>query len=125
MAGARVRSYSVPWAMVVLQVVLRALDESRTRSIYCNCMIPLYLHTLFWDTNLDNFDPTDFPEYTITRVLEYGDRDAVSWLRQTFSQAQIVKVVRTERRLSRKSANFWALIYGVSPDDVAALRVAS
>ena len=88
-------------------------------------MIPLYLHTLFWDTNLDNFDPTDFPEYTITRVLEYGDRDAVSWLRQTFSQAQIVKVVRTERRLSRKSANFWALIYGVSPDDVAALRVAS
>jgi hypothetical protein len=88
-------------------------------------MIPQYLHTLFWDTNLDTFNPIDFPEYTITRVLEYGDRHAVSWLRQTFSRAQIVKVVRNERRLSRKSANFWALIYGVSHDDVAALRVAS
>jgi hypothetical protein len=88
-------------------------------------MIPQYLHTLFWDTNLNNFNPADFPENTVTRDLEYGDRDAVTWLRQTFSEAQIVKVLRSDRRLSRKSANFWALIYGVSPDDVAALRVAS
>jgi hypothetical protein len=88
-------------------------------------MIPQYLHTLFWDTNLNNFSPTDYPEYTILRVLEYGDRDAVAWLRQTFSEAQIVKVLRTERRLSRKSANFWALIYGITPHDVAALGVAS
>ena len=88
-------------------------------------MIPKYLHTLFWDTNLENFNPTDFPEYTVTRVLEHGDRDAVTWLKQTFSQSQIVNVLRMERRLSRKSANFWALIYGVAPDDVAALKVAS
>lgn len=88
-------------------------------------MIPQYLHTLFWDTNLNNFNPSDFPEYTITRVLEYGDRNAIAWLRQTFSEAQIVTVLRTAHRLSRKSANFWALIYSISPDDIAALRVAS
>lgn len=88
-------------------------------------MIPQYLQTLFWDTNLDSFNPEAFPEYTITRVLEYGDRDAVAWLRETFSQAEIVKVLRTERRLSRKSANFWALIYRIAPDEVAALRIAS
>jgi hypothetical protein len=88
-------------------------------------MIPQYLHTLFWDTNLENFNPTDFPEYTVARVLEYGDKDAVTWLQQTFSRSQIVDVLRIERRLSRKSANFWALIYGIAPDDVAALKVAS
>ena len=88
-------------------------------------MIPQYLLTLFWDVNLDNFNPSEFPEYTIGRILEYGDRDAIAWLWQTFSEAQIVKVLRTERRLSRKSANFWALIYGISHDDVAALKVAS
>lgn len=88
-------------------------------------MIPQYLQTLFWDTNVDNFNPAEFPEYTVSRVLEYGDRDAVAWLRQTFPEAQIVKVLRTERRLSRKSANFWALIYRISPDDVAALKIAS
>lgn len=88
-------------------------------------MIPKYLRTLFWDTNLDNFNPAAFPAYTITRVLEYGDRDAVVWLRETFSDAQIVEVLRGERRLSRKSANFWALIFGISRDEVAAFKVVS
>jgi uncharacterized protein DUF6922 len=88
-------------------------------------MIPLYLSTLFWDTNLDNFDPLAFPVYTIGRVLEYGDQDAVAWLKITFSEAQIVDVIRTEKRLSRRSANFWALVYGLSRDQVAALKLAS
>jgi hypothetical protein len=88
-------------------------------------MIPQYLHTLFWDVNLDNFDPLAFPTYTIGRILEYGNQDAIAWLKDTFSDNQIVDVVRTERRLSRRSANFWALVYGLSPDQVAALKLAS
>jgi hypothetical protein len=88
-------------------------------------MIPQYLHTLFWDTNLEDFDPLAFPTYSIGRVLEYGNQDAIAWLKETFSDNQIVDVVRTERRLSRRSANFWALVYGLSPDQVAALKLAS
>jgi hypothetical protein len=88
-------------------------------------MIPEYLRTLFWDINLDNFDPLAFPSYTIGRVLEYGDQNAVAWLKDSFSEAQIVDVIRTERRLSRRSANFWALVYHLSPDQVAALKLAS
>jgi hypothetical protein len=88
-------------------------------------MIPECLRSLFWDTNLNDFDPLAFPTYTIGRILEYGDQDAVAWLRKTFSETQIVNVVRTERRLSRRSANFWALVYGVSPDQVAALKLVS
>jgi hypothetical protein len=88
-------------------------------------MVPECLRSLFWDTNLDNFDPLAFPTYTIARILEYGDQDAMAWLKKTFSETQIVNVVRTERRLSRRSANFWALVYGVSPDQVAALKLAS
>ncbi|MFZ3211212.1 MAG: hypothetical protein WA188_06820 [Terriglobales bacterium] len=84
-------------------------------------MIPSNLQTLFWDTNLATFDPTAYPDYTIFRVLEYGDEPAVEWLRQTFSEAEIRRVLRTERRLSRKSANFWALVYGIPPGEVAAL----
>ncbi len=88
-------------------------------------MIPHYLQTLFWDTNVDNFDPLAFPTYTIGRILEYGNQDAIAWLKDTFSDTQIIDVVRTERRLSRRSANFWALVYGLSPDQVAALKLAS
>ena len=88
-------------------------------------MIPQYLASLFWDTNLDSFDPLAFPDYTIARILEYGDRDAITWLKETFAEAQIVDVLRTERRLSRRSANFWALMYGIPVNQVAALKLAS
>jgi len=87
-------------------------------------MIPSNLQTLFWDTNLATFDPAAYPDYTIFRILEHGDEPAVAWLRQTFSEAEIRRVLCTERRLSRKSANFWALVYGVPPNEVAALNQA-
>jgi len=87
-------------------------------------MIPRHLLPLFWDVNLDNFDPKAYPEYAIGRVLELGDESAVKWLKETFSEADIKRVIATERRLSRKSANFWALVYGIAPNDVAALRPA-
>jgi hypothetical protein len=85
-------------------------------------MIPSNLQTLFWDTDLDTFKPEAYPDYTIFRVLELGDEAAVAWLRQTFPEAEICRVLSTERRLSEKSANFWALVYRVPSREVAALN---
>ncbi len=87
-------------------------------------MIPQHLHPLFWDVNLANFNPAAYPGYSIARVLEVGDEKAVKWMKENFSEADIKRVIATERRLSRKSANFWALVYGIAPEDVAALRPA-
>ncbi len=84
-------------------------------------MIPEYLHALFWDVNLATFDPQGFPEYTIARVLELGDERAVCWMESLFRRERIEAVIRGERRLSRKSANFWALVYGIDRTEVAAL----
>lgn len=86
-------------------------------------MIPRHLRALFWDVNVDTFIPTAYPDYTIARILELGDEDAVKWLKEAFSEPDIKRVIATERRLSRKSANFWALIYGIARDNVAALRL--
>jgi hypothetical protein len=84
-------------------------------------MIPNTLQPLFWDTNLSTFQPAAYPDYTIFRVLEYGDDRAIAWLRETFSSFEIRRVIRTERRLSPKSATFWALVYGIPEAEVAAL----
>ena len=84
-------------------------------------MIPSNLHTLFWDANLDTFVPEAYPDYTIFRVLELDDEAAVFWMRQIFSEPEIPRVLKTERRLTPKSANFWALVYGVPSHEVAAL----
>ena len=85
-------------------------------------MLADFLRPLFWDVNAETFDPFRHPEYTIGRILELGDEKAVAWLRQTFPAEQIAGVVRGEGRLSRRSANFWALVYGIPPEEVAALR---
>jgi hypothetical protein len=85
-------------------------------------MIPSNLQALFWDTNLGTFTPEAYPDYTIFRVLELGDEAAVTWLRQTFAEAEIRRVLKGERRLSEKSANFWALVYRVPSREVAALN---
>jgi len=84
-------------------------------------MIPNQLESLFWDANLDDFNPAAYPDYTILRVLEYGDEEAVVWMRGMFSAAEIRRVLCTERRPTRKSANFWALVYGIPTGQVAAL----
>jgi hypothetical protein len=39
-----------------------------------------------------------------------------------FSETEIRETLRQDRRLSRRSANFWALVYGVPPNEVRALR---
>ncbi len=85
-------------------------------------MIPSYLHSCFWEIDTAAFEPQQYPEYTIARILEWGDKKAVKWLRENFSEAEISEVIRRERRLSRKSANFWALIYGIPVEEVAALQ---
>lgn len=79
------------------------------------------IRPFFWDVNADTFDPLSYPEYTLGRLLELGDEQAVAWMRQNFSEAQIRNAIRTDRKLSRRSANFWALVYGIPRSEVAAL----
>ncbi len=85
-------------------------------------MVPQHLRAFFWDINTDSFEPNAYPEYTILRILELGDEKAVAWLRAEFSEDAITKVLRGDRRLSPRSANFWALVYGIPPEEIAALR---
>ena len=85
-------------------------------------MIPQNLQPLFWDVNWEQFDPRSHPEYTLFRVLEFGDEQAVAWMREMFSEDEIKQVIRAEHRLSAKSANFWALVYRIPAQEVAAFR---
>jgi hypothetical protein len=84
-------------------------------------MTPERLRTLFWDTNIERFEPKTYPRYTIERVLEHGDEEAVAWLLRLFTKDEIRAVLRQGRRLSARSATFWALVFNVPIEDVAAL----
>lgn len=85
-------------------------------------MIPEHLRAFFWDVNAETFQPETYPDYSIARVLELGDSDAVSWMKAHFDEEAIKEVIRRDRRLTPRSANYWALIYQIPAHDVAALR---
>ena len=85
-------------------------------------MIPEKLRPFFWDINTASFEPRAYPEYTIERLLELGTPEAIAWLEGQFSEDQIKAVIRSDKRLSPKSATFWALVYGIPATDVAVLR---
>jgi hypothetical protein len=84
-------------------------------------VVPPSLQTLFWDTRLEVFDPSAHPRYTIRRVLEHGDEAHVRWLLEVLPVAAVRESLRTDSRLSPRSATFWALVFAVPAADVAAL----
>ncbi len=84
--------------------------------------IPMNLQNLFWDIKIETFDPHEYPEYTISRVLEFGDKDAVAWIKEVFYESEITGVIRANRNLSSKSANFWAIMFNIPLCEIAALN---
>ena len=60
-------------------------------------MISDELRPFFWDVDGDQFDPRQFPHYTIGRILELGTDAAVAWLKETFAEEEIKRVVREDR----------------------------
>ncbi|MGI9102197.1 MAG: DUF6922 domain-containing protein [Terriglobales bacterium] len=84
-------------------------------------MIPKELRNFFWDISTDHFNPHERPQYAIGRILELGTEEAVDWMKSTFTEDEIKKVIREDRHLSPRSANYWALIYRIPTEEVAAL----
>lgn len=73
--------------------------------------LPPTVAALFWDVDPAGLDPERYPRYVIERVLEYGDEDAVRWLRSEYADEAIIDVVCTSRRLSAKTVAFWRRYY--------------
>ena len=102
-----------------LRTVKRLQEQ---RSAILRLVIPEHLFPLFWDIDCKRFEPNRFPDYTILRILEYGDVRDVKWLEETFAADQIASVICSERRLTPRSARFWSLVYGIPTSAVRVLR---
>lgn len=62
-------------------------------------MIPAHVRSLFWDVNVDGFGPRAYPRYTIARILEWGDERACAWLKDVFSEEEIVAPGERSKKL--------------------------
>jgi len=82
--------------------------------------LPDFLVPLFWDVDPASLLP-GHESFVIERILNYGDIPATRWMWQRFSDEEVISVLRSSRRLTRKAATFWALVYDVPVAEVRSL----
>ncbi|MBU1045617.1 hypothetical protein KJ616_00655 [Patescibacteria group bacterium] len=84
--------------------------------------IPQFLQKYFWDVDFSTVDKKQHSQFVIERILEYGDKKSIKWMKDNFSSEEIKKTLSVSKNLSRKSANFWQLIFGLDKDKILCLK---
>jgi hypothetical protein len=78
---------------------------------------------LLWDVDRNTLDPQKYKKFIIERVLKFGAPKEVRLLLATYVDADIIQAVKSSRNLDRKTANFWAIHYGISLEEVKCLTM--
>jgi len=79
-------------------------------------------HRLFWDTDKNNLDIWSHKRFIIERVLQFGMPNDIKWLLSIYSEKDIIDVVKKSKSIDKKTANFWAIHYGIDKDEVLCLN---
>ncbi len=85
--------------------------------------LPNHIQRFFWDVDPLQLDVDLYSRYVLERLLELGDLGAVRWMLAYFPPQEIIHVLKTSRRLSPLSANFWALYFDVDKETVPCLSM--
>ena len=81
--------------------------------------IPQFVKACLWsyDTEMMDFSLPSHRRILIQNILNRGTSDAVSWLKEHFSEDQITEVIKesSNSNWNKKSLALWSLIYNISP----------
>ncbi len=80
--------------------------------------LPAKLVIYFWDVSIDRLDLNKHRKFIITRILNEGDHQAVSWLLDTYDKETIKETVISARNLSLKSARCWQNYFGLKEEEL-------
>jgi hypothetical protein len=83
--------------------------------------LPDFLQPYFWEVDFTRLCLPQREVYVVERILEYGEDQAIHWLKETFSTETLADVVRRSRRLSPNTANLWALVLDIPREQVRCL----
>lgn len=79
--------------------------------------VPHFLQPFLWSYDLSKIDKKEHGKIIIKNVLDFGSREAINWLQENYTEAEIRKVIAqtTQTQWSKKSINLWTLVYETSP----------
>jgi len=85
-------------------------------------LLPKFLKKYFWDVNFSELSKENYSSFIIERILEYGDEEAVKWMKKNFNISEIKNVICKSKNLSQKSANFWQFMFNLKRDKILCLK---
>lgn len=83
---------------------------------------PEFLKRYFWDVNFFKLDQVKNKNFIIERLLEMGDEKSARWMKGFYSREDIKTIVKSSKKLSFKSANYWALIFDIPKEEILCLN---
>ncbi len=100
----------IAWKLTV--PVVAANQPPHPRLIWYNLVmiLPPSVRRYFWDIDTKKANPKKHARYYVDRLLEMGDRKSVVWLKKMFG-LQKVKHSLSSSKISKKSKNYWQLVF--------------
>jgi hypothetical protein len=84
-----------------------------------NIVIPQSVKVCLWSYDVDmiDFSLPDHRTLVIKNVLNRGTSEAISWIRENFSENEIADVIKKSSvsDWSKKSLALWSLLFNVRP----------
>jgi hypothetical protein len=81
-------------------------------------VFPSAVRACLWSYDISALDIERDKNLIITNVLNYGTKEATSWLFSHYSSSIIASVIRTplSGRWDKRSLALWSLVFGVKPE---------
>jgi len=73
---------------------------------------------LFWDRDLKHLDP----ETEIERAINFGGFDYITEVQAKYGRDKFIKVLTTNKNLSKRAVNYWCLVLGLDREKTAVFK---
>lgn len=84
--------------------------------------LPESFRPYFWDVNFEELTADKNPAFVVLRVVDLGNTSALKWIVERYGLEFVKKVILKSRAISRKTANYWALIFNLDPKTILCLN---
>jgi hypothetical protein len=73
--------------------------------------LPEPLRPFFWDVDFQRLSVGESSYFIISRLMEHGDEPEIRFLLETYSQKEMIHVLKNSRSLSSRSRGFWKIVF--------------
>lgn len=77
---------------------------------------------LFWDVDPESLDQRQHQRFIIERILMLGRPADIRWLLAKYAESEIRNVVCCSRQLDCRTANYWAVHFGIPREEIACFQ---